>query len=527
LPEERRLLHAAWFLSSGVLLYLATPPAGLGVAGFVALIPLVHAATRSSSYRQAALGGFFTGATFFLPALYWLTSVTILGWAALALYCGAYISLFAVLARAIGVRILPLAALWVAMEYVRGTIAFTGFPWLLLSHTQAGFTFFVQVLDVVGSYGLSGILVGLNMLLYRGWKNRRDLIVAAAIFTAICVYGYSRIHTLRIEPLFRVAMVQASVPQEMKEVLRGRYDPTGVLERYIAASQQIPEDPEIGLLIWPETVVLSPYLLNVNPAVLNERNGASAKLAQDALRDLGLKHGAHVLAGATSYLPAAHGYVADASLARAIPDGNWRKRYNSAYLLDPTGRYVDRYDKIHLVPFGEYIPLPDLLPFLASFVPFDASLSPGEKQTVFEMNWTQRAVKFGVVICYEDTDAELTRRLRRDGADFLINISNDAWFGLTELDQHFIAARYRAIENRVGVARSGNNGITGVIDPVGRVGPVLEKNAIGVAVDRLATTSSRTLYTRFGDWPAAGFAVATLLIAIVRRVMWGGHLSPP
>src|SRR6185436_9141029 len=114
---------------------------------------------------------------------------------------------------------------------------------------------------------------------------------------------------------------------------------------------------------------------------------------------------------------------------------------------------------------------------------FDANLSPGVRQTIFQLKNGDKTAHFGVLICYEDTDSELARRLRRDGADFLVNISNDAWFGLSELDQHFVAARFRAIENRVGVVRSGNNGITGVIDPLGRVGPVLQKNSTGSIED--------------------------------------------
>src|SRR5688572_20672613 len=147
------------FLLSGLLLYASVPPVGFGFAAFLALIPLTHAATRSASYRAAALGGFLSGATFFVPALYWLARVDKLAWVSLALYCAIYLAVFAVLARMIGARVLALAAAWVVLEYIRGVIAFTGFPWILLSHTQADFTFFTQILEVVGSYGLGGILV--------------------------------------------------------------------------------------------------------------------------------------------------------------------------------------------------------------------------------------------------------------------------------------------------------------------------------------------------------------------------------
>src|SRR6185436_19778972 len=116
------------------------------------------------------------------------------------------------------------------------------------------------------------------------------------------------------------------------------------------------------------------------------------------------------------------------------------------------------------VPFGEYIPLPNLLPFLGKLVPFDSSLIPGERETIFTIPGKGGRARFGVLICYEDADADLARRLRQNGADFIVNLSNDAWFGASELDQHFVVARFRAVENRVGVLRNGNNGITGIID---------------------------------------------------------------
>jgi apolipoprotein N-acyltransferase len=178
---------------------------------------------------------------------------------------------------------------------------------------------------------------------------------------------------------------------------------------------------------------------------------------------------------------------------------------------------VDRYDKVHLVPFGEYIPLRNVFPFLAEFVPFDASLTPGERQTIFPMTVDDQELKFGVLICYEDSDSELARRLRRDGADFLVNISNDAWFGSSELDQHFVTARFRAVENRAGVVRSGNNGISGLIDPLGRAEILLDKNQIGAASGELWIADSRTLYTRVGDWPGVAGSGLILIVEFARR----------
>jgi apolipoprotein N-acyltransferase len=500
-----------FFIISGFLLHLAVPATSLGLLAFIAFIPFLRAAAKSKSYKYAAIGGFLAGAAFFFPTLFWLTSTTVIGYIALSLYCALYFAAFALIAKYTS-NVLVLAACWTLLEFLRGVVAFTGFPWVLLSHTQYDFAVFTQVLDVIGSYGLSGLIVALNVLGYRAIITRRraPLFVAVGIVAAVCIYGYARSHSISLQRSQRVAMVQASVPQEMKEALEGTYDPEGVFTRYLAESVKLPQDAKIDLLVWPETVVLSPYMLNVDPSVLKEEHSEDARFAQGALASLARRHNAYFLVGSTSYLPAEHGYVSNIEVARKIPDGNWRRAYNSAYLLDPTGQYVDRYDKTHLVPFGEFIPFRTTFPFLVDIVGFDANLSPGTRQTIFQMKVGDKSARFGVLICYEDTDSELARRLRRDGADFLINISNDAWFGLSELDQHFVAARYRAIENRVGVVRSGNNGISGLIDPLGRAEVLLDKNAIGSASGDLWITDSRSLYTQVGDWPAVIVSVLVL-----------------
>jgi len=408
----------------------------------------------------------------------------------------------------------------VFLEFVRGVIAFTGFPWLLLSHSQYAFTSFTQILDIIGSYGLSGVIIAINVLLWKGVTSRRPkpFLITAGVFAAVCLYGFARMQTVTLKRALHVGLVQASVPQEMKEALEeSTYDPLGVLMRYLDATIKMPQDRKIDLLVWPETVVLSPYTLNVDPSILRETTAKDARFAQESLARLAQANGAYFLAGSTSFLPAEYGYVSDPQIALKIPEGNWRRQYNSAYLLDPTGRHVDRYDKIHLVPFGEYIPLRNIFPFLAAFVPFDASLSAGERQTIFRMNSGGQTLRFGVLICYEDTDSELARRLRRDGADFMVNVSNDAWFGLSELDQHFVSARFRAVENRTGVIRSGNNGLSGLIDPLGRAEIVLDKNEIRSATGDLWVSDSGSVYTQVGDLPEVAVSGIILLVEFVRR----------
>src|SRR5262252_3897247 len=156
-----------YYVIAGLLLLFAEPPFGYFLLAFFALIPLLYAAHRSRSYRRAATGGFVSGIVFFAPGLYWLTSTTFIGWAALSLYCAVYFALFAIVVRYTS-NVLTLAATWTLLEFIRGAVAFTGFPWLLLSHSQYSFTIFVQILDVIGAYGLSGLLIAMNVLIWKG-----------------------------------------------------------------------------------------------------------------------------------------------------------------------------------------------------------------------------------------------------------------------------------------------------------------------------------------------------------------------
>lgn len=528
---KTRFISWLLFISCGLLSFAAAPTHGMGLLAFFSLIPLLHALRITPSRRAGIIGGYVSGVVFFVPALAWLIPVTVAGWLALSLYCAVYFAAFALVVRW-AVRFPPLwtavllASSWVLLEYIRG-IAFTGFPWLLLSHSQYNFGTFIQSLDSVGAYGLSGIIVAINVLLYEGWRRKQGqpLLFASIIFGAICIYGYARSHTVRLRPSLHVAAVQAAVPQEMKETLNGNYDPEAVLTRYVSQTQNLARE-KADLIVWPETIFLPPYTLNVNPDALEDHYAKYARAAQSALREVAESHEAYVLAGASTYLPADLGYVADPVRAAQIPPAAFEQRYNSAVLVDANGDYVDRYDKMHLVPFGEYIPLPNVFPFLAKFIPFDVSLIAGERRTIFRVPGELGAAQFGVLICYEDADADMARHLRNAGADFIVNLSNDAWFGESELGQHFVSAQFRAVENRVGVLRNGNNGITGIIDPLGHVqtelgkiidGKFVMRDVMGHLEGQMFITDSRTVYSRLGDTPVLVVSVLIVLISAFKK----------
>jgi apolipoprotein N-acyltransferase len=334
---------------SGLLSLAAAPPYGYGFVAFFSLIPLLHAVRMAPNYRTSFLGGWIAGIAFFVPALIWLFDVTVTGWLALALYCAVYFAIFAIAIRwasrftAIWTALL-LASSWVVLEYIRA-IAFTGFPWLLLSHSQHNFEAFIQSLDIIGAFGVSGIIVVINVLLYEAWKRKqgRPVFLAFIVLGAVCTYGFARARTIRLRPSLHVAAIQAAVPQEMKETLTGTYDAEGVLARYVAQTKGLTAE-KLDLIVWPETIFLFPYTLNVNPDALVKGVAEDARTAQNTLRDIAQNRGAHVLVGATTYLPAELGYVADPVRAAQIPIGAWEQRYNSDVLVNPKGDYVDRYD---------------------------------------------------------------------------------------------------------------------------------------------------------------------------------------
>jgi apolipoprotein N-acyltransferase len=205
-------------------------------------------------------------------------------------------------------------------------------------------------------------------------------------------------------------------------------------------------------------------------------------------------------------------------------------RYNSALLIDRTGAATDRYDKIHLVPLGEYVPMGETFPFLSMFTPYegDYSCKPGERWTRFPLVVGDRTYHFACLICYEDSDATLARNYVRpsaEGVDFFVNISNDGWFdGTAEHEQHLAICRFRAVETRRSVVRAVNMGISAIIDPDGRVvalpGPTWaeSKKVQGIVRGPVPLGTGTTLYARFGDWLPVGCWLVILLGGLARAL---------
>jgi len=435
-------------LGSAALLILAFPSFNQPWCAWVALVPwllLLRRLAPGAAFRWSWLIGF----GFFLGSIWWLVHLrafggpmAIVGWLALCGYLALYFGVFGwALATAEKkweqlpfFRSLFFApALWVALEYARSHLL-TGFGWNLLAYSQAPWLPLIQVAELTGAWGVSFVIVLVNVAVSRLIAERsraaiRQAAIAAGLVLAALGYGLWRIPQVIGDGTVRVAVVQGNIPQERKwdETYRAE-----ILQRYAALTRQAAEaSPD--LIVWPETSV---------PGFL----GLDEPLTQSIL-SLSREVNVPLLVGA----PHAH-----------VDGALWRTA-NGAALLH-AGAIQQWYDKLHLVPFGEFIPFEEALPWLREVLPPIGEFVAGGEHTVFS-----RPVPFGVLICFEDLFPDLARRFAQRGARLLLVITNDAWFGPTAAAyQHAQASTLRAVELRVPVARAANTGWSGCIDAAGR-----------------------------------------------------------
>ncbi len=436
--------------------------------------------------RQAFGRSYLLGLIFFGGTMWWVGCVAIPGViplvAALALYFAAW-GWFAnkiLLHPAPYTAFLLLPASWVALEYLRSHLL-SGLGWNLLAHTQWNWIPLIQLAGLTGVWGVSFLVVLVNVALSVcvkgvGWRVKGiNLGIAGVSLCAALFYGSMALRqfpapsTLHPSPVLKVALLQGNIPQTQKwddafeEAIWKRY------EELMAETVKLQPD----LIVWPETAV---------PGYLEDFRVA------ERLEGIARSAGAEMLVG----LPT-EGSVPGTG---TVPGTDV---YNSALLLDREGKEKARYSKIHLVPFGEFIPFKPVLGWLKKFYPV-ADFAPGKEWTVF-----QGTVPFSVLVCFEDLFPEMARRFVREGAGWLLVITNDAWFGRSAASiQHLQASVFRAVENEVWVGRAANTGWTGFVDPAGRRLPPpgqIPRFKAGVAVADLPVVARKeTLYTRWGDW---------------------------
>jgi len=492
----------------------------LGFLAWFSLIPL-FVVIYNQRPRKTFLLTFIAGCVYFSISLYWLynalsrygglppyTSVGVLF--LLILLQSFLISIGPFLVSIIRSKIkipalilLPVA--WVAAELLRNYFPFGGFSWNNLAYSQAGYPEFIQTADIFGIYGIVFLIVVVNQFfaeLIIGWGKASRLhlgikfVSVFVLFSLFIAYGWYSLETIEkhspTQEKISVALVQGNIPQENKwdqEYLEGNLKQYSNYMKLIANSN-------IRLAVWPESSY--PFLVPLTVEKFrHETLGLKGKGAE----------GPWVLFGAIS------------------KDGMTKKNtmYNSAILVDNDGYIFDRYHKKHLVPFGEYVPLRKLLFFAEKLVANVGDFIPGKKYRAMEVD----GYKVGPLICYEDVFPEIARLETIDGANILVNMTNDAWYGWTSAArQHLAMSIFRAVENRRYMLRATNTGISAVIDSRGIpeiTSDMFVQSFIATSVPLL---SGLTIYDKIGDlfaYICAFVLVGALIFTLVYVLKCSGR----
>ncbi|HOX94826.1 MAG TPA: apolipoprotein N-acyltransferase [Syntrophales bacterium] len=426
-------------------MFLSFPKFGHWAFGWVCLVPLL-CVLRGRDMAGAFMLGLVAGLVYNVGLLYWVSGVVvqyghlplwlgILIMLLLTLYLSLYVSLFAAAVNYLGRRQVPLAVtaplLWVLLEYGKAHLL-TGFPWGSLAYSQYLNLPMIQIADLTGPYGVSFLLVLVNAVLCDliTQKESRfvvltELVAGSILLSAAYTYGAYRLADtgarIRNTPSKPVAIVQGNVDQSIK------WDPRFQQET-IRTYTELSGKAALGspdLIVWPETA--TPFLFQQ----VDEKQGEVLAVARSAK--------AFLIFGSISY--------------RRIE--NRTHFQNSAYLLSPQGEILGRYDKVHLVPYGEYVPLRPFFPFVEKLAVGVGDFLPGEGFEPLSMD----GEKVGILICYEAIFPEISRAYRERGASFLVNLTNDAWFGKSSAPyQHLAITAFRAVENRLFIIRRPTRG---------------------------------------------------------------------
>lgn len=462
---------------------------------WVAFAPFLWALRQARDRRDVVRLAWVAGLCTNVPAFHWLTyTIHVFGgfptvvayffYLCLSLYSSLQFVLFAVALRRTGPGPLALAAplLWVTLEFLFPNL----FPWRM-AHTQFHVPEMLQVGELTGPYSLSFAILWFAAGLVEVITAPRrfvPLVGAAITGCLIAVYGVWRLPqidaAIAAAPKMRVGLVQANISLEQKGN-QSYFDVN--LDRYAALSKPIQD--EVDLLVWPETV--SQFW---TPADTTQLDGKAHPYP-----DL----------GTTLFF---------GGLAYRVTGPRTADEFNSAFLIEPDGRVIGRYDKRILMPFGEFLPFDQYLPWIRQLSPATAGFTAGTEAKVYTI--PDNGMRLGTLICYEDLLSEMTRATTNAGAEAIVTILNDAWYGDSAAPhQHQVLALWRTVETRRYLLRGSNSGVTSIIDAAGRVvreGGVFTEEVIVGDVPRLNLI---TPYVLFGDvfaWLVVGAAALLMLI---------------
>ena len=498
---------------TAILMSFAYPKPGLWFLAWIGMTPMLML-TFQSSQKESFYLGWACGFLHHIITMYWVPPATSINgniplpaaWAALivlfiylAIFWGIF---FALVSRTRGTGLficLACPLFWVVLEFIKDHVL-TGIPWLNMAYTQPPASPQSQIADILGISGISFVLIMANTSAAQGIhavikkKNWKSIIAPFLIFipvlTCVLWYGHSRLqafNNIRGKDTMKAAVIQANIPQDVKWSKEFVID---TIDHYTMLTKKAaPYAPE--LIIWPETA--TPFYF-----------GHNEEETAYMIKNLEFMD-AFLFFGTPSYA-----YI-----------NNKLVFFNRGYLLDKSKKIAGIYDKVKLVPFAEYVPLKNILFFVDKLVASVGDFMPGKEHFIMNLD----SVKFGALICYEAVFPYIARKYCNNGANFLINITNDGWFGTTWGPyQHSHISRFRAIENRIFMIRAANTGISGFISPDGRYKKMLnlEKEGIlayNIPLKRINTRQgdARTFYTKYGDlWVYSMIILFIILVVAIK-----------
>ena len=584
---ERQPWRQPWHRSTlavtmlgGLLLWAAFPPLGWWLLAWLAPIPWVRLVTTSRLSGRRPYAAIFLGSfVHWLMIVQWVRLPhwsAYFGWPVLAGYLAIYLPIFVAISRVAVHRlhipaVLAVPIVWTGIELARGHVA-TGFSLALLAHTQLDWLALVQIADLGGAYAVSFVMILVATSVLQAWRaNNADLtassntatrkpesaeaavgtanqdtrgsrspvvawkpLVPAAVVVALTLgYGYVRLAQTPdadlTRPLARVALVQGSI-----DTVFGEMDQTDEhFVHYLKPTLRLGEDrDDIDLVIWPESALAHTLFEFDSPQHIRFPSGTPGTEDIDAVRQnvVARERLFHIRAQqAVTRMDNTPGtpLLAGTGALEFAPDG--LRQYNAALLIDSTGKIAQRYDKMHPVMFGEYVPLGRVFPWLYRLTPMPGGLTPGKRPIAIRTG----AAIFAANICFENVVPHLIRRqvlaLRAEAVepDALVTLTNDGWFwGSSLLDLHLMCGRFRAIECRKPVVIAANTGISAMIDGSGCVLQRGPRRQEAVLVCDIRADERKSHYLNWGDLPAGGCLIGCVGIAgygLLARLVSGSN----
>lgn len=461
-------------LASVVLFSLSYPPSPLSFLAYIFFPPFLLVLEKKSikeSFKLGYVWGFLSN----LILLFWIAWVSFPGMLGAVLILALYPALWSLLFTFVKNKNRILAYIcapffWLALEYIRG-LSQIGFPWLDVGYTQSFYTNFIQFASFTGIYGVSLWVIVINFFFWGIYKNHNNLKIITVYAITLLIsfllpvfYGNRVLSDKPNSASVKVALVQGNIDVDVK------WDPQFLnynFDVFCGLTEKLKGQP-LDLIIWPETA--APCYLAYDSVYLNRVKETCDIVNVDIL--LGANH--YKIIGPEQYV-----------------------YYNNTFLFKPDMSISDSYSKIHLVPFGERLPFDEKVKILKDLHLGQADFSAGNEYTVFR----NQKGKFAGLICFEMVFPDLVRQFVKRGSDFLVNITNDGWYGKTPAPyQHAYMSIYRAIENRIPVARCANTGISMFVDPFGRVLQKSELFTQEILVNEIPLRQKTTFYTKYGDW---------------------------